>query len=178
MQACPAPAAAAAAPSPLSPSRSRRRFMNGAHVTKHHVTSVERRRRWLWRRRRRRRRIPSPEPGPARPSQRARRGPRRRRAPTLIPEYSLGQPSAASECPPRPAPASARRARSVVGECGGGPARAGRRVAGDSRPGTGARGAAAPPGGAGRVLRSLGLPVPCWRPVPRFPHRSGAVPDL
>lgn len=40
-----ATAATAAAPSPLSPGRSRRRFMNGAHVTKHHVTSVERQRR-------------------------------------------------------------------------------------------------------------------------------------
>ncbi|KAM9045300.1 transcription factor MafG isoform 1-T1 [Megaptera novaeangliae] len=83
--------------------------MNGAHVTKHHVTSVERRRR----RRRRRRRIRSPKPGPARPSQRARPGPRRRRAPTLGPEPPRGQPRAASERPPRPAPASARRARSV-----------------------------------------------------------------
>lgn len=36
---------AAALPFPLSLGQPRRRFMNGTHVTKHHVTSEERRRR-------------------------------------------------------------------------------------------------------------------------------------
>ncbi|XP_054564905.1 transcription factor MafG isoform X1 [Eptesicus fuscus] len=78
--------------------------MNGAHVTKHHVTSVERRRR-------RRRRIPSlVRPGLPSALGPARAGgepPSRARSPRAAPPY------AASERPPPPAPASARPARSV-----------------------------------------------------------------
>ncbi|GAB5581425.1 transcription factor MafG isoform X1 [Prionailurus iriomotensis] len=78
--------------------------MNGAHVTKHHVTSVERRRR-------RRRRIPSL----IRPGLPSALGPARAGG---EPPPRARSPRAASERPPprppRPRPA---RARSVVGAC-------------------------------------------------------------
>lgn len=98
------PAPAAGAPSPLSPGRSRRRFMNGAHVTKHHVTSVERRRR---------RRIPSlVQPGLPSALGSARAGgepPSRARTPRAA------QSRAASERPPPPVPPSARLGPQCVG---------------------------------------------------------------